>query len=165
MTQSEVGSNGKYEIKHEILKANISDLVPHEGILDWHLKETKEWIEKDGFLARPIAVSRLDNLGAKWKGRFLIHDGHHRTASLKVLGCTKIMVSIFDFADPRIKVFDYYNTSIRISKETVIDRATSGIEVTPRFDKHFIDVNGKLYPFHDNDALEPVMPMKLSELK
>jgi len=153
-------------IKHEFLKLRISDLVPHEGILDWHLKEIKDWIERDGFQLRPIAVSRLDSLGPKWSGKYMIHDGHHRTASLKALGCSYIMCSVFDFSDPRIKVFGYYDTSIPISKETVIERATSGIKITPRFDKHFIEVgDGKLVPFHDNPALEPEMPTKLSELK
>jgi hypothetical protein len=164
LTQKEA-DKPMYEIKHEILKAKISDLVPHEGIFDWHLKEIKDWIERDGFLARPIAVSRLDNLGPKWKGKLIIHDGHHRTAALKALGCTQIMVSIFDFSDPRIKIFDYYNTSIPISKEKVIERGTSGVEVTPRFDKHFIEVDGVLNPFHDNDRIEPFVNVRLSELK
>jgi len=52
-----------------------------------------------------------------------------------------------------------------VPKEEVIRRATSGIEVTPRYDKHFIDVDGKLEPFHDNDLLEPKMPILFSELR
>ncbi len=143
----------------------MTDLVPHEGILDWHLKEIYEWMERDGFQLRPIAVSRLDSLGAKWKGKYLIHDGHHRTAAMKKLDCTQIMVSVFDYRDPRIKVFDYNNTTIPVSKEEVIKRATSGMEVTPRYDKHFIEVDGKLEPFHDNDSLEPKMPTPFSKLK
>ena len=151
--------------KHEFFKANISDLVPHEGILDWHLKEIKDWIEKDGFQLRPIAVSRLDHLGGKWKGRLLIHDGHHRTAALTALGCSKIMVGVFDYFDPRIKVFGYYDTSVVIPKEEVVQKAILGRDITPRYDKHFIDVNGELVQFHDNDEFEPQMPTKLSELK
>ncbi|MGI0078021.1 MAG: ParB N-terminal domain-containing protein [Nitrososphaerales archaeon] len=161
MTQHEVDN---YEIDHEVLKVNISDLVPHEGVLDWHIKEIRDWMEKDGFQLRPIAVSRLDDLGPKWKGKFLIHDGHHRTAALEELGCTRIMAGIFDFSDPRIKVFDYDDTSIPVSKETVIEQATSGVKLTPRFDKHFIEVKGKLYPFHDNSILEPEIRVSLSEL-
>lgn len=165
MTQNEAGRQGNYEIKHEILKVKISDLVPHEGIFDWHIQEIRDWMEKDGFQSRPIAVSRLDSLGSKFKGKFLIHDGHHRTAALKALGCTRVMVSIFDFSDPRIKVSDYDDTSIPISKEIVIEQATSGVELTPRFDKHFIEADGKLYPFHDNSILEPEIRVSLSELK
>ena len=152
-------------IKFEIRKASMSELVPHEGVYEWHIKEIADWIGSDGYLARPIAVSKLDHLGPKWAGKLMIHDGHHRTAALKRLNCTKIMVSIFNYQDPRIKVFDYNDTSIPIPKEEVVRRATSGMEVTPRFDKHFIDVNGKLEPFHDNDVLEPVRKTPLAELR
>ena len=74
------------------------------------------------------------------------------------------MGSIFDYSDPRIKVFDYYNTSIPVPKEEVVRRATSGMEVTPRYDKHFIDVKGNLEPFHDNDILEPKQPTPFAEV-
>ncbi|MHB2035769.1 MAG: ParB N-terminal domain-containing protein [Nitrososphaerales archaeon] len=158
-------SNKQLELKFEILRIKIADLVPHEGILDWHLKEIFEWMQRDGFQLRPIAVSRLDSLGVKWKGKYLIHDGHHRTAALKKLNCTQIMVSVFDYNNPRIKVFDYNDITIPVPKEEVVRRATSGIEVTPRYDKHFIDVDGKLEPFHDNDLLEPKKPTPLSQLK
>lgn len=151
-------------MKLEIIKINMSDLVPHEGILDWHLKEIADQMQMDSFQLRPIAVSRLDSLGDKWKGRYLIHDGHHRTAALKRLGRTKIMISIFDFQSSRIKVYDYNDMSIVVSKDEVIRRATSGIEVTPRYDKHYIDVDGKLQSFHNNDIMEPITRTPFSEL-
>lgn len=153
------------DLKFEIVKIKMTDLVPHEGTLEWHIKEIKDWIERDGFQLRPIAISRLDSLGAKWHGKFLIHDGHHRTAALKRLDCSYIMGSIFDYSNPVIKVFDYNDTSIPVPKEEVIRRATSGMEVTPRYDKHFIEVNGNLEPFHDNDRLEPETPTPLSKLR
>lgn len=153
------------DLKFEIMKVKMSNLVPHEGILDWHLKEIYEWMQKDGFQLRPIAVSKLDSLGDKWKGKFLIHDGHHRTAALKKLGCTQIMISVFDYSDPRIKVYDYNDASKVIPKEEVVRRAVSGMEVTPRYDKHFIDVQGILEPFHDNDLLEPKRPIPFSQLE
>jgi hypothetical protein len=141
------------------------DLVPHEGVIEEHILEVQSKMGRDGFQLRPIAISRLEKAGAKWRGKFMIHDGHHRTAALKRLGCNAIMGSIFDYSDPRIKVFDYYDTSIPVSKEEVIRRATSGMEVTPRYDKHFIDVDGKLEPFHNNNLLEPRLKTPLSELK
>ena len=162
---SNPASKEQFDLKFEILKVSIADLVPHEGILDWHLKEIYEWMQRDGFQLRPIAVSKLDSLGPRWKGRYLIHDGHHRTAALKKLNCTKIMVSLFDFDNPRIKVTDYNDLNKHVPKQEVIQRATSGIEVTPRYDKHFIEVDGRLEPFHDNDILEPKVPTPLSELK
>lgn len=159
-----MSTNEKLGMKLEIIKVKMTDLVPHEGILDWHLKELADQMQKDGFQLRPIAVSRLDSLGSKWKGRYLIHDGHHRTAALKKLGRTKIMISIFDFQSPRIKVFDYNDATIVVPKEEVIRRATSGIEVTPRYDKHYIEINGKLESFHNNDTIESVTRTPFSEL-
>jgi len=143
----------------------MTDLVPHEGVIEEHILEIKSEMERDGFQLRPIAISRLDHLGGKWRGKYMIHDGHHRTAALKRLGYTSIMGSIFDYSDPRIKVFDYYETSISVPKEEVVRRATSGMKVTPRYDKHFIEVNGKLEPFHDNDILEPQLRTPLAQLR
>ncbi|HZW55961.1 MAG TPA: ParB N-terminal domain-containing protein [Nitrososphaerales archaeon] len=165
MTQAKTEGGKALDLRIEIKRVDIPDLVPHEGVIEEHIREITDWIRSDGFQLRPIAISRLDSLGPKWKGRLMIHDGHHRTAALKRLGCTKIMGSIFDFTDPRIKVFGYYDTSIAVSKEEVIRRATSGMEVTPRYDKHFIEVDGGLLPFHDNDILEPKTPTPLAKLK
>lgn len=160
--------NGRFggPLECEIMKVLISDLVPHEGILDWHLKEIRDWIERDGFQERPIAVSSLSGAGPVWRDKFMIHDGHHRTSALKSLGCSFVMCSVFDFNDPRIKVFDYDTESIPIPKETVIKRAISGADLSPRFDKHFFsDGRGKLVPFHDNPKIEPKSIVKLSELR
>ena len=157
-------SSSKVDLQFEIVKIDMLDLVPHEGVIEEHIQEVYNEMKRDGFQLRPIAISRLDSLGSKWKGRYLIHDGHHRTAALKRLHCTRIMGSIFDYSNPRIKVYGYYDTSIVVPKEEVIRRATSGMEVTPRYDKHFIDVDGRLEPFHDNDLLEPKRPTPLAEL-
>ena len=147
------------------MKLQISDLVPHEGILDWHLEEISVWMARDGYQARAIAVSSLESVGPNWRGKFMIHDGHHRTSALKFLGCSSIMCSVFDYEDPSIKVFDYDTASIPISKELVIARALSGVNITPRFDKHFIELGGKLAPFHDNSMIEPLVKTSLSELR
>lgn|GEM_PF-1876024 len=156
---------GQLTLRYMVSKVSISDLVPHEGILDWHLKEIREQIKKDGYLARPIAVSSLESVGKEWRGKFMIHDGHHRKAALENLGCSFIMCSVFDFFDPKIKVFDYDTESIPIAKEEVIRKAISGKNITPRFDKHFIELNGKLLPFHNNSMIEPEIFVKLDELK
>ncbi len=165
MSTKSPSSSGQIDLKFEIAKIDMRDLVPHEGVIEEHIQEITNEMRRDGFQLRPIAISRLDSLGGKWRGKYMIHDGHHRTAALKRLNCTRIMGSIFDYSDPRIKVFGYYDTSIVVPKEEVIRRATSGMEVTPRYDKHFIDVHGELQAFHDNDLLEPKIPTNLSELR
>jgi hypothetical protein len=149
-----------------IMKLRISELVPHEGILDWHLAEITDLIAKDGFQMRPVAVSSLESVGPNWRGKFMIHDGHHRTAALKSLGCSSIFCSIFEYQNPSIKVFDYVTEKIPIPKEVVIARAVSGVNITPRFDKHFIELcDGKLIPFHNNPVVEPEVNILLSELR
>jgi ParB-like chromosome segregation protein Spo0J len=153
-------------IRYTILKLRISDVVPHEGILDWHLKEIRDWIASDGFQARPLAVSSLESVGPKWRDKFMIHDGHHRVAALESLECSLVMCSAFEYRDPKIKVFDYDTASIPISKEVVIKRAVSGVNITPRFDKHFIQLkDGRLVPFHNNSMIEPQVNTPLSELR
>jgi ParB-like nuclease domain len=153
------------KLEFEIIRIDMANLVMHEGVIEEHIQEVTSEMKKDGFQLRPIAVSRLDSLGQSWKGKFLIHDGHHRTAALKRLDCVRIMGSVFDYMDPRIKVFDYYDTSILIPKDEVMRRATSGVEVTPRYDKHFIEVDGRLEPFHNNDLIEPKTPTPLAHLR
>jgi hypothetical protein len=150
----------------KILKLRIEDLVPHEGILEWHLREIRDWLERDGFQARPIAVSSLESVGPGWRGKFMIHDGHHRIAALKILGCSFAMCSVFDYRNPSIKVFDYDTGTIPISKEMVVERAVSGVNITPRFDRHFIEIeNGRLVPFQENPMIEPEIKVSLYELK
>ncbi len=156
----------KLPIEYTIAKIAISNLVPHEGTLDWHLKEIREWIERDGFQARPIAVSSLSAEGPEWEDKYMIHDGHHRTSALQSLGCNFIMCSIFDYDDPRIKVFDYDTESIPISKDVVRRRAVLGVDISPRFDKHFIELeDGRLSRFQDNSVLEPELFTPLSDLR
>ncbi len=159
-------STAARRIKFQIKKVSISDLVPHEGTIEQHIKRITKWMKKDGYQLRPIAISKLDSLGSKWKGKYLIHDGHHRTAAMKRLGRSHIIGSVFDYSNPKIKVFRYYRTNVPVPKQVVLERATSGKEVTPRFDKHFIiGRNGELLPFHDNPMLEPKIRVKLSELR
>lgn len=46
-----------------IIKIPIKKLLPYEAIKEDHLNELFEKIKSDGFLLRPIAVSKLDNFG------------------------------------------------------------------------------------------------------
>jgi ParB-like chromosome segregation protein Spo0J len=163
--KTRIGKGREKGISFEIRKIRISDLVPHEGTIERHIRKLRSRIEEDGYLLRPIAVSSLSDLGGKWKGKYMIHDGHHRTAALKRLGSTRVMASVFDFKDPRIRVFRFYRTNIPVPKEKVIERAISGKEVTPRFDKHYIISGKKREPFHDNPKLEPKLQTPLSKLR
>jgi hypothetical protein len=151
---------------YEIITIPIENLVPHEGLIEKHVKKLLNEIKNDDFLKRPLAVSRLDKFG--YKGKFLIHDGHHRTESLKRLGCKSVKATIIDFSDEKIKVRKYYDWKVDFPKEKVIElalNALKGGKLLPRRDRTFIEVNGKLLKLQNNEMVEPARPTPLKELK
>jgi len=146
-----------------ITKIPLNKLLPHEETLEEHFRELLVEIKSDGFLLRPIAVSRLDDFGKK--GYFLIHDGHHRIRCLKALGCKYTMANVVDFWSDKIKVFHYYDLKKEFPKEKILDLALKGKDLKPRTTKHFIRLSKKSVPFHNNDIVEPKIYTLLSELK
>lgn len=120
------------------------------------------WLQDDGVQKRPIAVSDATKYGRP--GYFLIHDGHHRTESLKRLGCRFIMANVIDFADKRYRVLSWL-TSQEFSKKVIIESGLNGMKLASNMTKHVVEANGELLPFHDNDEIEPVIPTALEELK
>jgi len=151
---------------YEIVKIPIESLVPHEGLIERHVQKIFNEIKNDGFLKRPLAVSRLDKFGHR--GKFLIHDGHHRTESLKRLGCKSVKATVIDFFDEKIKVRKYYNWEVDFPKEKVIElalNALNGGKLLPRRDRTFIEADGKLLKLQNNEMVEPARPTPLKELK
>ncbi|PIP16808.1 MAG: hypothetical protein COX44_03385 [Candidatus Portnoybacteria bacterium CG23_combo_of_CG06-09_8_20_14_all_37_13] len=146
-----------------IIKIPIEKLLPHENIFKNHFQKLFEEIKNDGFLLRPIAVSKLDNSGQP--GYFLIHDGHHRTKSLKRLGCKYIMAKVIDFWSDKVKVFYYYQLDKEFPKEKVVQLALKRKNLKPRTTKHFILSGSEFLPFHDNDIVEPKICTSLNKLK
>jgi len=146
-----------------IIKIPLNKLLPHEETLEEHFQELLREIKRDGFLLRPIAVSRLDNVGKR--GYFLIHDGHHRTRCLKTLGCKYIMANVIDFWSDKIKVFAYHKPNKEFPKEKVIQLALEQKGLKPRTTRHFILSSQKFLPFHDNEIVEPKIYKSLRELK
>lgn len=151
---------------YEIIKIPIESLVPHEGLIERHVKKLLNEIKNDDFLKRPLAVSKLDKFG--YKGKFLIHDGHHRTESLKRLGCKYVKATVIDFSDKNIIVRKYYNWDVDFPKEKVIElalNALKGGKLLPRRDRTFIKAGGKLLKLQNNEMVEPARPTPLKELK
>ena len=147
----------------KIIKILIEKLIPHESILEERFKELLDEIKKDGFLLRPIVVSKLNNFGRP--GFYLIHNGHHRARSLKALGCKYIIANVLDFWSDEIKVFHYYEPEKEFPKEKVIEIALNKKDLKPRQTKHFILIGGQLLPFHNNDVIEPKIYFPLEKLK
>lgn len=120
------------------------------------------WLQTDGEQKRPIAVSDATNYGRP--SYYLIHDGHHRTESLKRLGCKFIMANVIDFEDKKFRVLSWLDNH-EIDKKVVIHVGLNGVKLAPKVTKHVIETDGKLLPFQDNDEIEPVTPTALEELK
>lgn len=75
--------------------ARISDLKPHEEIIEDYLDKLSRIIKECKFLKNPIIVDLNSNV---------ILDGMHRWHALKRIGVEYIGVCYVDYRDPRIKL-------------------------------------------------------------
>ena len=75
--------------------ARISDLKPHEEIIEDYLEKLSSIIRKCKFLKNPIIVDLNSNV---------ILDGMHRWHALKRMGFKYIGVCYVDYRDPRVKL-------------------------------------------------------------
>ncbi len=75
--------------------APISDLKPHEEIIEDYLEKLSSTIKKCKFLKNPIIVDLNSNV---------ILDGMHRWHALKRMGFKYIGVCYVDYKDPRVKL-------------------------------------------------------------
>ena len=144
------------------MKIPLDKLLPHELTREDHVQEIVNWIKTDGAQKRPIAVSDATKYGRP--GYYIIHDGHHRTESLKRLGCKSIMANIINFDDKKFRVLSWLDNH-EIDKELVIHVGLNGVKLAPKVTKHVIERDGNLFPFQDNDEIEPITPTSLEELK
>jgi hypothetical protein len=127
-------------------------LKEHEQIRPEYLEKLKEEIKADGILKLSIAVDKNTNV---------IIDGHHRLHALKKLGAEKIPVTYFDYQTPEIKVLSWKKNET-VTKEQIIQAGMTGKRFPPKFSKHMIENNGKL--FHIS-SFEKKVDIPLDELK
>lgn len=109
----------------------ISTLKGHEKVDAQKLADLKNQIESDGILKRSIAVDVNTNV---------VLDGHHRTAALKLLGCSKIPVLFVDYKSSEIGV----KTSEKgeeCPKSRVIEAALKGQLLSPKSTWHYVKVS------------------------
>lgn len=143
-------------------RLEIAALVPHEQFREDHKNEIMGVIRSDGMLKRPIAVYNL----AKYSlpGKYLIIDGHHRTESLKELGCMYIEANEMDYFDDRIKVHSW-NNGKDWEKDVIIRDALAGKLMAPKTTRHTILNGSEERVFQDNDNVEPLLNCNISDLK
>ena len=88
-------SSKSSEESFKITFSKISDVKPHEEIIDKNLHELVSSIKKDGVQIDPVVVDESSGVAL---------DGMHRIAALKALDAKRIMVAKVDYLDERIKV-------------------------------------------------------------
>lgn len=144
-----------------LIRISLSDLLPHEEIRQELKIEMERGIEKEGMLKRPIVVYALDVNGSK---KYMIIDGHHRSQSLKDLGCRYVMANCLNYFSDSIKALSWDGNG-EWDKREIVKSALVGRLLKPKTTKHVIMVKGKEASFQDNDFVEPLINCPIDKLK
>jgi len=92
-----LSSNGwTDQLSFTITFLKISDVKPHEEIIEKNTSELVKAIKKDGVQIDPVIVDKNTNVAL---------DGMHRISALKALEAKRIMVAKVDYFDEKIKVY------------------------------------------------------------
>ena len=103
---SDSGSSYPYTIYHEKLSlhlkiVDINSLFLHEETIPEMLEKLAAEIRMDEALRHPVIVD---------KESFVVLDGMHRVAALKLLSCRRIPVCLVNYKSPSISVGAWYRT-------------------------------------------------------
>ena len=84
---SRKASSAQIDIKFEIVKIDMNDLVPHEGVIEEHIQEVYNEMKRDDFQLRPIAISQTGFSGRQVEREVLDSrrppsDGRSKTAKV-----------------------------------------------------------------------------------
>lgn len=121
---------GSLELTFTLLDARV--LKPHEEFLPKLLRETREAIEKEGFVRQPILVER---------DHYIILDGHHRYGALLELGCRRIPVYIVDYFQDAVRIDTWPDASVdRITKKEVVEAVLRGERFPPKTTRHRVEL-------------------------
>jgi len=105
-------SSYPFTIHHEKLSlhlkiVDINSLFLHEEIIPEMLEKLAKEIRMDKALRHPVIVD---------ENSFVVLDGMHRVAALKMLNCRRIPVCLVDYKNPSITVGAWYRTIASINK-------------------------------------------------
>jgi len=103
---SDLDSSYPYTIHHEKLSlhlkiVDINSLFLHEEIIPEMLEKLAKEIRMDKALRHPVIVD---------ENSFVVLDGMHRVAALKMLNCKRIPACLVDYEDSSITVGAWYRT-------------------------------------------------------
>lgn len=107
----------------------VSELKPHEHIVEQHVDEIFHQIKESMQIVTPILID------AKTK---VILDGHHRYAAVKKLQLTKIPCACVDYLNDEIIAVYPRRTNIPVSKKIVIAAALQGRIMPHKSTRHEI---------------------------
>ena len=114
---SDSGSSYPYTIYHEKLSlhlkiVDINSLFLHEETIPEMLEKLAAEIRMDEALRHPVIVD---------KESFVVLDGMHRVAALKLLSCRRIPACLVNYKSPSISVGAWYRTII-VTNNYLIDK-------------------------------------------
>jgi len=117
-------------MKKSITLIEINKLKSHETVEQKRLAKLIRRIKKGGHLKNPIVVDRTS---------FVVLDGHHRIAVLKLLGCKKIPAFLVDYKSKDVRVYLRKKGLImKIIKEMVIEKGKDGRPFPPKTTRHLL---------------------------
>lgn len=119
---------GPLDIRLDIRIVKLDELIEHEEIDPYHLKELMAEILRDGYLRKSLAVDYKT---------MVILDGHHRYNILKRIGCRRVPVSIFDYDSDKI-IVKPSERGIPVSKEIVRRAGLSGNKLPSKSSRHMV---------------------------
>lgn len=109
---------------------DISKLKSHERINRNHLKRIIREFQTSRVIKNPVVIDRKT---------FVVLDGHHRVAALKILGCQKIPVMFVNYQSNKVRVYlRRKNLLQEIIKETVVSRAFKKNYFPIKTTRHYI---------------------------
>ena len=112
---SDSDSSYPYTIHHEKLSlhlkiVDINSLFLHEEIIPEMLEKLAKEIRTDEVLRHPVIVD---------ENSFVVLDGMHRVAALKMLNCKRIPACLVDYKDSSITVGAWYRTITSTSSHLI----------------------------------------------
>jgi hypothetical protein len=94
------------QLSFTITFLKISEVKPHEEIIEKNTSELVKSIKKDGVQIDPVIVDKNTNVAL---------DGMHRISALKAIDAKRIMVAKVDYFDEKIKVYRWLRAARNFS--------------------------------------------------
>lgn len=104
----------------------LDRLHGHEEVVASDLEHLVASLRSSRIVREPILVA-----GGTW----VILNGHHRVAALRLLGAVRAPAWVVDYADPGIAL-DRWDDGPALTKDDVIARARSGRPFPPKTTRH-----------------------------